>query len=67
MFEQKHRDSFGLKKGVTGGGESLSEAIIALVKGRSVYIRVLMEGSSTLVEILWKRNLMKRAKREDRL
>lgn len=44
MLEQRHEDSFVLEKGVTGGGESLSKAITVIVKVRSVYIRVLIEG-----------------------
>lgn len=43
-----------LKKGVVGGGESLSEAVTVIVKVRSVYIRVLIEG----VKLNTGRNIM---------
>ena len=44
MFKQRHEDSFVLEKGVTGGGEALSQLIAELIKVRSVYMRVLVEG-----------------------
>lgn len=33
-----------LEKGVTAGGEALSKVIAELIKVRSVYMRVLVEG-----------------------
>lgn len=43
-MKQRHEDSFVPEKGVPGGGEALSKFITAIIKVRSVYIRVLLEG-----------------------